>query len=422
MTMIELAYGRNGLLVDLPAHADIIQPRYQSGLVDEAQALRAGLRQPIGSAALGDLVPPGATVGISVCDVTRPFPARRVLPVLLDELEAVHPAEVTLFVATGTHRLCTDAELLEMLGAEVMSRVCIQQHDAFDSARHMDLGEVPGTDVPARVERAFLEQDVRITTGFIEPHFFAGFSGGPKMVAPGLAALETVLELHSAARIGHPQATWGITEGNPVHDAVRAIAARAGVTFNLDVTLNRERCITNVFAGELFASHSAGCSFARSTAMVCVDAPYDVVVTTNSGYPLDQNLYQSVKGMSAAAQIVKPGGTIVIASECSDGLPSHGRYYELLRQANGPDAFLGVLSAAPVAVHDQWQVQVQAMIERRARVLVKADGLSHDQLRTAWLEPIEDVGEAVREALAQAGPNASLAVLPEGPQTIPYVG
>jgi lactate racemase len=419
--MIELAYGRMGLRVDLPANAEVIEPHYQPAIADEAQALRGGLRQPLGSAALRDLVPPGARVGISVCDVTRPFPARRVLPVLLDELDAAHPAEVTLFVATGTHRPCTDLELLEMFGAELMGRVCIQQHDAFDSARHTDLGEVPGTNVPARVERAFLELDVRITTGFIEPHFFAGFSGGPKMVAPGLAALETVLELHSAARIGHPQATWGITHGNPVHDAVRTIAARAGVTFNLDVTLNRERCITNVFAGELFASHAAGCAFARSTAMVCVNAPYDVVVTTNSGYPLDQNLYQSVKGMSAAAQIVKPGGTIIIASECSDGLPSHGRYYELLRKADGPDEFLSVLSEAQVAAHDQWQVQVQAMIERRARVLIKTDGLSREQLRDAWLEPIDDVGEAVRQALAQAGPHASLAVLPEGPQTIPYV-
>jgi nickel-dependent lactate racemase len=276
--------------------------------------------------------------------------------------------------------------------------------------------------VPAYVERAFLEQDVRITTGFIEPHFFAGFSGGPKMVAPGLAALETVLELHSAARIGHRRATWGITHGNPVHDAARAIAAKAAVTFNLDVTLNRDHAITNVFAGELFASHTAGCDFARRTAMVRVEAPYDVVVTTNSGYPLDQNLYQTVKGISAAAQIVKPGGTIVVASECCDGLPEHGGYGELLQQANGPDAFLSRLAQVEVATHDQWQVQVQALIQRRARVLVKADGLSPEQLRRAWFEPIDDVVATVHVALAAAGPDATLAVLPQGPQTIPYIG
>jgi nickel-dependent lactate racemase len=262
---------------------------------------------------------------------------------------------------------------------------------------------------------------VRITTGFIEPHFFAGFSGGPKMVAPGLAAVETVLDLHSAARIGDPCATWGIINGNPVHDAVRAIAAQVGVAFNLDVTLNREHRVTNVFAGELFASHAAGCAFARETAMVGVPAPYDVVLTTNSGYPLDQNLYQSVKGMSAAAQIVRPGGSIVIASECSDGLPAHGGYAELLRTGGDPELFLRQLSAPGFSVHDQWQVQLQAQIQRKARVYVKADGLAPDQLRAAWLEPIDDVARGVASQLATAGPGARLAVLPQGPQTIPYV-
>lgn len=404
--------------MDLPGNVDVLEPRYLPGLSDEVGSLRAALRRPIAGLPLRDLVPRGSRVGISVCDVTRPFPARRVLPVLLDELDCV---SVTVFVATGTHRACTDAELSEMFGPELLGHVQIQQHDAFDSARHADLGTVPGTSIPARVERAFLDQDIRITTGFIEPHFFAGFSGGPKMVAPGLAALETVLELHSAARIGHPRAIWGVTEGNPVHDAVRAIAARAGVTFNLDVTLNREHAITNVFAGELFASHAAGCEFARDTAMVGVTDAYDVVVTTNSGYPLDQNLYQSVKGMSAAAQIVKPGGIIIIASACSDGLPAHGGYQHLLSRADGPDAFLAGLQQAQVAEHDQWQVQVQAMIQRRARVMVKADGVTPEQLRQAWFEPVDDVTACVEAALAQAGPTARVAVLPQGPQTIPYL-
>ncbi len=422
MKTVQLAYGLSGLAADFPQDADVIEPRYLPGLADEAAALRQALREPIASPPLRELVPRGATVGISVCDVTRPFPARRVLPVLLEELDYLDPASITIFVATGTHRPCTESELNQMLGPELKRHCRIAQHDAFNPARHADLGTIPGTSVPARIERAFLEQDVRITIGFIEPHFFAGFSGGPKMVAPGLAALETVLELHSAARIGHPRATWGMTQGNPVHDAVRAIAARAGITFNLDVTLNREHSITRVFAGELFASHAAGCDFARATAMVRVEATYDVVVTTNSGYPLDQNLYQSVKGMSAAAQIVKPGGSIVIATECSDGLPDHGGYKDLLRQADGPDAFLLKLAQPGFAVHDQWQVQVQALIQRRARVFVKASGLTSEQLRTAWFEPVDEVGACARAALASAGRQAHLAVLPQGPQTIPYVG
>jgi nickel-dependent lactate racemase len=308
-----------------------------------------------------------------------------------------------------------------MLGPDLVARYPIVQHDAFDRPRHALLGDVPGTSVPALVERAFLEQDVRITTGFIEPHFFAGFSGGPKMVAPGLAAIETVLELHSAARIGHPSATWGITQGNPIHDAVRAIAGRANVTFNLDVTLNREHAITAAFGGDLFPSHAAGCAFARQTAMVGVPAAYDVVLTTNSGYPLDQNLYQTVKGISAAAQIVRPGGTILVASECADGLPAHGRYKDLLRQAAGPAEFLGRLAEPGFSEHDQWQVQVQALIQQKARVLVHADGLSPAQLRGAWFEAVDDVSACLGELAAGAGPQARIAVLPQGPQTIPYV-
>ena len=418
MAVVRLAYGRAGLEVDLPAGAEVLEPRHVEGLAAEADAIRRALREPIGSPPLRDLVPAGAAVGVSVCDVTRPFPASRVLPVLLDELG---PARVTVFVATGTHRACTAAELERMLGREVLAAVDVVQHDAFDRSRHAELGLVPGSGAPALVERAFLEQDVRLTTGFVEPHFFAGFSGGPKMVVPGLAHLDTVLELHSAARIGHPAATWGRTRGNPVHDGIRGVAERAGVAFNLDVTLNHEQRITRVFAGELEASHAAGCAFAMETAMAPVAAPSDVVVSTNSGYPLDQNLYQTVKGMSAAAQIVRQGGAIVVASECADGLPDHGRYRDLLRESAGPAEFLEKLAGADEAEHDQWQVQVQAQIQRRARVLVRAGGLSPDQVRSAWLEPVDDVAACVDELLRAAGPDARLAVLPQGPQTIPYV-
>jgi nickel-dependent lactate racemase len=415
---VRLAYGRTGLDMELPAGADVVEPRRLDGLADEAAAIWRALREPVGARPLRELVPRGAAVGVSVCDVTRPFPASRVLPVLLDELGA---AEVTVFVATGTHRACTGDELERMLGREVLRAVRVVQHDAFDRDRHAELGAVPGSGAPALVERAFLEQDVRLTTGFIEPHFFAGFSGGPKMVAPGLAHLDTVLELHSAARIGDVRATWGVTRGNPVHDAIRAVAARAGVAFNLDVTLNDRHGITGVFAGDLATSHSAGCAFATDTAMAPVSGRYEVVVSTNSGYPLDQNLYQTVKGMSAAAQIVRQGGAIVMASECSDGLPEHGSYKDLLREAAGPSEFLERLGRQAAARHDQWQVQVQALIQRRARVLVRAGGLAPEQVRAAWLEPVEDVSACVAELLHAAGAGARLAVLPQGPQTIPYV-
>jgi lactate racemase len=421
MQRIELAYGRTGMTLELERAADVIEPRYLPGTPDEPSTIRAALQSPTNGPALRDVVRAGATVGISVCDVTRPFPGQRILPVLLEELRAARAGLITIFIATGTHRACTPDELRQMLGQQVLDTCQVVQHDAFDRSRHRQLGTVLGTETPALVESAFLDQDVRITTGFIEPHFFAGFSGGPKMVAPGLAATETVLDLHSAARIGDPCATWGVTQGNPVHDAVRDIAGRAGVSFNLDVTLNRDHQVTSVFSGELFASHSAGCTFARETAMAPVSSAYDVVVTTNSGYPLDQNLYQTVKGISAAAQIVKPGGSIVVASQCSDGLPAHGGYGELLQRGRDPDTFLGQLFAPGFSVHDQWQVQVQAQIQRQARVFVKADGLTPDQLRAAWFEPIDDVAACVASRLSAAGPTARLAVLPQGPQTIPYI-
>jgi lactate racemase len=422
MQRIALAYGRTGLDLRVEADADIIEPRYLPGVPDEAAAIRDALTAPRFGAPLRELVPRGASVGISVCDVTRPFPGLRILPILIEELGQAKAGEITIFVATGTHRACTPEELEQMLGRQVLARCAVVQHDAFDRARHRQVGTVLDTNTPALVEAHFVDQEVRLTTGFIEPHFFAGFSGGPKMVAPGLAAIETVLDLHSARRIGDPCATWGITQGNPVHDAVRAIAAQVGVTFNLDVTLNRDHQVTSVFSGELFASHAAGCAFARDTAMARVERAYDVVVTTNSGYPLDQNLYQTVKGISAAAQITKPGGSIVVASECSDGLPAHGGYKDLLRQGGDPERFLAQLAAPRFSVHDQWQVQVQAQIQRNARVFVKADGLSADEVRAAWFEPVQDLAACVEARLHAAGRGARLAVLPQGPQTIPYVG
>lgn len=412
-----LPYGKGRLPVDVPDDSVLISPRYAAPPVDEAAALRDALRSPIARRPLRDVVSRGARVGISVCDVTRPFPSSRVIPILLDELRGLDP-RVTLFVATGSHRRCTPDELAVMFGARVMNECAVVQHDGFDRGSHVEVARLSDTGTPVLIDRGFIDQDVRITAGFIEPHFFAGFSGGPKMVAPGLASIETILDLHSAARIGSPRATWGVTRGNPVHDAVREISEHVRIDFDIEVTLDNRGRISGIFAGELAAAHDAGCEQVRRTAMVAVDRPFDVVVTSNSGYPLDQNLYQSVKGMSAAAQIVRPGGSIVLAAECSDGVPEHGGYGQLLRDASGPDAFLERLATQTHTSHDQWQVQIQAKIVRKARVFVKASGVSDEQLRGAWLEPIDDVSAFVAKA-ASAG--ARIAVIPEGPQTIAYL-
>ena len=415
--LVRLAFGRTGLEVALPAGVDVLMPLPREPLPRPEDALRDAIGAPVSGRPLPEIAAPGSTVAVSICDVTRPFPARTVLPVLINLLPG---RAIRLLVATGSHRACTDDELEAMLGRDVLAQCEVVQHDADDDAAHIGLGVVPGSDVPARIDRRFLEADVRVTLGFVEPHFFAGFSGGPKMVAPGLAALDTIRELHSAARIGSSLATWGVLDGNPVHDPIRDIAQRARVSFALDVALDDGNRIAAVFSGSLDAEHRAACEHVRRTAMIGVPELYDVVVTTNSGYPLDQNLYQCVKGLRAAAGIVRDGGTIILAAACEDGVPSHGRYAELLARSSGPDAFLDALARGEIAERDQWQVQVQARIQTRARVLAYTPGVSPDDLRRAWMEPVHDVSAALGEAISAAGPGARAAILPVGPQTIAY--
>jgi nickel-dependent lactate racemase len=240
-----------------------------------------------------------------------------------------------------------------------------------------------------------------------------------------LAGLETILALHDGARIGHPRATWGSIKGNPVHDDVRAIAAATGVAFSLDVVLDDQQRIVQAFGGELFAMHAAARDLVRRTAMRQVASAYDVVVTSNSGYPLDQNLYQAVKGISAAAMVVRPGGLIVIAAECRDGYPEHGRFRSALETAESPGAILRDIEGRARPELDQWQVQVLARILSQARIAVHSGGLSAAQLEAVHLAAAVDVSATVAaECLSveqRTGRQARVCVLPEGPQTIPYL-
>jgi nickel-dependent lactate racemase len=329
----------------------------------------------------------------------------------------VRPEDVVVLIATGTHAVSSHAQRREMLGDEVLGRWRVVDHDARNPKSLQDLGVVDG--VPVFLSREWVEADVRITTGFVEPHFFAGFSGGPKMVAPGLAGLETVLELHSPARIADPRATFAVVEGNPVHDPVRAIAASTGVTFSVDVLIDDRHRITHAFGGPVLEMHATACRTAREVAMQGVAGPFDIVITTNSGYPLDRNLYQAVKGMAAAATVVAYGGTIICAAECRDGLPDDGPYARLLQSASSIEAVARGLLEAEHTIPDGWQVQVQARVQARARVLLHSR-LRASTVRRAHLEPIDDVSGVLAELLGRQ-PDARVCVLPEGPQTIPYL-
>jgi nickel-dependent lactate racemase len=419
---VRLAYGTRGLEVELPdSRTTVVVPTHHPGAPDEAAALARALRAPVEGPPLRELARPGQKVAISMCDGTRAQPRQLMIPAVLAELDGViDPSDIVVLVATGTHRGNTEAELRAMLGDDVFVRVRVVNHDARDAGSLVFVGE-HGNGVPVWLNRLWVEADLRITTGFVEPHFFAGFSGGPKMVAPGLAGLDTILVLHNAARIGDPRATWAVTEGNPVHDDIRATAAAAAPHFSLDVILNREQQIITAFGGELWSMHRAACLAVREFAMQPVAAPFDVVVTSNSGFPLDQNLYQSVKGMSAAAKVVKPGGMIVCAAECRDGFPGHGRYRELLSSRDSPQDLLDAIVASPKVVPDQWQVQVQANIQAKATVVMHTDYLSDEELGEVNLAQTRDISATVREALADRGSGATVCVLPEGPQTIPIL-
>ena len=419
---VRLDYGDDGLDLDLPADAaartTVIRPRFPAPVPSAEEAIRRALRTPDAGPPLAERVPPGAAVAISVCDPTRAQPRIPMLRAILDEIPTP-PERVALLVATGTHRPATRAELEAMFGSELLSACEVVNHFCRDDGELVRLPDTPNG-VPVVLNRRFLEADVRITTGFVEPHFFAGFSGGPKMVAPGLAGLETILVLHDEARIGHPNAVFGVTEGNPVHDDVRAISRQVGVDFGLDVLLDGDKRITGVFGGDLLVEHAMACRRSHREAMCPVDQPFEVVVATNSGYPLDQNLYQAVKGMSAAERIVGTGGTILCAAECRDGIPDEGAYARALRAGETLAEVRHALAASPVRRPDDWQIQVHCRILERARVGLRSS-LPEDTVRAAHLEPVPDLSLACRDALETAGAESRLAILPHGPVTIPYL-
>ncbi len=419
---ISIAYGKGRLSVDLPAEAGVrvVEPSYVEGVPDGQAAVRESLIHPIACESLAGLVSPGDRAGIIFSDITRATPYEVILPPLLEILESVRDVEVVFFNATGTHRPNTHQELETILGKNVASKYRIVQNDCDDKSSHRVVGTTPSGNEVALLSE-FLDCDVRIFTGFIEPHFFAGFSGGGKAVMPGLATLDTIMRNHNAVNLDNPNVRWGVTEGNPLWEEIRAAAKMAEPTFLINVALNRDKRITAVFSGDFDEAHARGCDYVKQHAMVSVDEPFDLVITGNSGYPLDLNMYQSVKGMSAAAQVTKPGGAIILAADCWDGIPDHGQYGKLLASADTTAELLELVRKPGFSVQDSWQAHIHALLCQRFDVHFYSDNLSDSQISSAFMKPCRDIRKTVKEAMRDAGGRIHICVLPEGPQTIPYV-
>jgi nickel-dependent lactate racemase len=419
---VTLAYGKQDLDLLLPDSYDVtvIEPRYVRGVSDPEEALKNALRSPVSSQSLSDMVKKTDTIGIVVNDITRATPYRTILPVLLNEMKDFPSNKITFFVALGTHREDSEQELRGMLGDPIVDGYRIVQNNCIDRATQVKIG-VTQSGNEIWINREFSECELKLLTGFIEPHFFAGFSGGGKAVVPGMAGLQTIMKNHSPMNMDDKKAIWGITEGNPIWEEVHEAALMAGNSFLLNVALNKNQEITGVFAGDLTDAHRQGCKFVKNAAMVPVPRPFDIVVTSNSGYPLDLNLYQSVKGMSAAAQIVKMGGAIIVAADCWDGIPEHGLYGQILRESKTPQELLEKVRNSGSGKQDQWQAHIQAKIQIKADVYVRSGNLTNGQIESALLKPSHRIEETVDELIKRYGKSARICVLPEGPQTIPYL-
>jgi len=343
-----------------------------------------------------------------------------VLPWLLAELAHVPRQRFTVIVGGGTHRAASREELAGLLGQEILDTVEVAGHSAFDDADLVPTGERAGDGTPVRMNRHYVAADRRIVLGFIEPHFFAGFSGGYKGVFPGVADIASIRYYHRPGVIGDERSTWGVLDGNPTQAQIRSLGSRPPVDFLVNVALNRRHDVTGFFCGDVLQAHAQGCAFVREAASVPCTERFSLVITSNSGAPLDQNLYQSVKGMAAAAEIVRPGGLIVMASRCADGFPSHGSFARLLRESASPPQLLRTLCTPGSSVDDQWQAQKLALVLRRARVALYSE-LPPESVRHAHLEPVRNLGAYVAGVLACLGPHAPVAVLPEGPMALPVL-
>jgi nickel-dependent lactate racemase len=420
---IKLDYGRTGLDVTLPDDRVVgpLEIRPAPPLADPAAALDRVLARPTGTAPLAELARDRKDACILVCDITRPVPNRLILPPLLAILEkqGIARQDILILVATGLHRPSEGAELEEMLGADVVQHYRIENHLGKVLQEHDYLGETP-RGVPVWLDRRYVRADLKISTGLIEPHLMAGYSGGRKVICPGIAALETVKVWHGPRFLEHPKADCGFVDGNPVHEESTHIAKMAGCDFIVNVCLDGERRTTWIGAGHMERAWEEGVRFVEQVARVPVAEAVDVVVTSCAGYPLDTTWYQAVKGLTGALPIVKRGGTIILAASLSEGLGSP-EFQHLIRDNPDLNVFKQRILGKDYFVMDQWQVEELAKVVERCKVKVVASGVPAEVLRNCYVEPADSVEQAVADSLAEYGPGARLAVIPKGPYVLPYV-
>lgn len=419
MTRVELLYGDGVLPVDIPSdRVTILTPPRAEPLADEAAACAEAFRRPIESPPLREILTDARTVAVVIPDGTRPLPFERLLTWLFAEIDPLG-CRAVIVVGTGSHRANTPEELERMLGPRIVRERTVVNHDSFDRNTLALAGH--GFDGhPVWMNREVLKADRCIALGFIEPHFVAGFSGGYKAVMPGVTDIDTILHYHRAQVIGDPRSTWGVLKGNPTQEIVRRYGALCPIDFLINITMTPRKEITGFFCGHPVAAHEAGCRHIRAEAMIGVPEEFPIVLTCNNGFPLDQCLYQAVKGMSAAAMIVKNGGLILQASECRDGFPDHGNFKSLLFDHADAESLLAAVNAPGFSVYDQWEAQLLAMLRVRARIGLYST-LPPDGVRRAYLDPVSDLGAAVAEELERIGRDAPIAVLPYGFASIPYL-
>jgi len=414
---VRLEYGRTGLEVELPQSrvVKVLQTQPVEPIADPRSAVRQSLAHPTGTPPLAELARGRRNACLVISDVTRPVPNQTILPPILETLESagIPRDQVLILIATGQHRPNLGAELREMVGSVVVENYRIENHHGQTLSEHTHLGESP-RGVPIWIDSRYLDAELKITTGLIEPHFMAGFSGGRKLVCPGVAALETIRVWHSPRFLEHTNARTGCLHENPVHEESALIARRAGCDFIVNVVINGSREILTVVAGDMEAAFHEGVAFARKPVTDTLPEPVDIVVTSSAGYPLDTTFYQSIKGMVAALPILKPGGTIILAAGMSDGVgsPDFQRIYDENPTLEG---FMDRILRTDYFVKDQWQLEQYAKVARHAKVRVVTNGLPPKKLRSLFVDPAESVEMAVAAALADYGNEATIAVVPEGP-------